>query len=137
MTLQGKGYATTHRPQAIGNWFRLDRRNLSRSPKMPPEVEYAELWWKWWAGLQPDWRVCNSQGRPLTKVGSGDWEVLVRPGNNGMLVVLLSLVWWREVASDVTLSCWNEAVCDVSWVLDEMVKCESHASGSESPSVPW
>ena len=121
-TQGGRGYGTTNRPAAIGNWFRIDRRKLTKSPEMPPEEEYAESWWKWWTGIQPDWRIRDEDGaRPSTDGEPGPWDDLERPGNNGMLVILLSLMWWHEIATEATFNDWTEAIRDVVWVLALMV----------------
>ena len=38
-----------------------------------------------------------------------------------MLMVLLSLVWWKECATTVTEASWRAGVVDVAWVLGRMV----------------
>lgn len=99
---------------------------------MPPEQEYAASWWMWWTGIQPDWRIPGEDGaRPSTDVEPGPWDDLERPGTNGMLVILLSLMWWREIATEATIHDWTEAVRDVVWVLALMVKAMKPAIASK------
>jgi hypothetical protein len=79
-------------------------------------------WWDWWNSLAPTWRKKDEAGRPTIGQETGDWGVLVHPGANGILTVLLPLVWWRlgeeaSVASDG----WTAAVRDVSWVLQGLL----------------
>lgn len=38
------------------------------------------------------------------------------PGKNGMFIALLSLMWWKEIATSTTEKC-QEAVLDISWVI--------------------
>ncbi len=75
-------------------------------------------WWAWWASLQPEWRTKDSFGRPVVG-GEGTWDNLRYPGKNGMLMVLLSLWWWRGIAT-ATIDDWTVAVHDVCWVLEKM-----------------
>ncbi|KAH9852425.1 hypothetical protein C2E23DRAFT_730876 [Lenzites betulinus] len=110
-----KGLGTDHRPPEVHHWLRVLRRNLHKPPNISDEHRYSASWWQWWAGLQPDWRHRDEGGRPILG-GSGDWEVLTRPGRNGLLIVLLSLVWWHD-AAEGTRSEWEAAVKDVSWVV--------------------
>lgn len=77
------------------------------------------LWWEWWAGLQPAWRECDDRGIPVIG-GSGDWNALRAPGKNGLLIVLLSLAWWREAATNATMQRWTAALADVAWVIQSM-----------------
>ncbi|KAI0692694.1 hypothetical protein C8T65DRAFT_586407 [Cerioporus squamosus] len=118
-----KGYRAQLRPTAIANWMRLDRRVHAKIPKLPPVEEYAASWWAWWLSLQPEWRAMDSAGRPL-RSGEGPWDDLVQPGQNGMLLVLLSLVWWHGLVSESSRGDWDAAVRDVAWVLDQMVLAE-------------
>ena len=54
--------------------------------------------------------------------GSRDWSKLECPGKNGLLIVLLSLVWWREIATATTLEDWHAAAADVGWVAEAMAQ---------------
>ncbi|TFK81530.1 hypothetical protein K466DRAFT_604430 [Polyporus arcularius HHB13444] len=95
-----KGYRAQLRPAAIADWMRLDRRVHAKVPKLPP-----------------------SGARWTAQVGSGEgpWDDLVQPGQNGMLLVLLSLVWWYGIVEESSRGDWDAAVRDVAWVLDQMV----------------
>ncbi|TFK85716.1 hypothetical protein K466DRAFT_438882, partial [Polyporus arcularius HHB13444] len=111
-----KGLGTAGRPEEVGNWMRLDRRKLQKIPAMKCTKTYVEGWWSWWTQLQPSWRQHDLEGHPiLDGTIAGAWgKDLCRPGNNGVLLLLLSLVWWKEAASDIGR--WDLAVHDVAWV---------------------
>ncbi|KAI0730522.1 hypothetical protein C8Q76DRAFT_612154, partial [Earliella scabrosa] len=113
-----KSLGAKNRPEAIGRWLRVDRRVLSKVPTMPPESDYADCWWTWWSGLQPAWRLRSDSGRP-TVGGMGAWDDLRIPGKNGMLIVLLSLFWWHDIAV-TTRGEWDAALTDVLWVLEQL-----------------
>ncbi|KAH9845987.1 hypothetical protein C2E23DRAFT_745137 [Lenzites betulinus] len=114
-----KGLGTEQRPAEVAHWLRVLRRRFDRSPAIKDDVAYATQWWKWWTQLQPEWRQVDADGRAVIG-GEGDWDVLKSPGKNGVLIVLLSLVWWREVATEHTVHLWTSAVADVGWVVSSM-----------------
>ncbi|TFK80228.1 hypothetical protein K466DRAFT_504261 [Polyporus arcularius HHB13444] len=117
----GKGLSVAHRPEEVTEWLKVLRRNTAKSPSIKDEVAYAEKWWRWWGGLQPSWRPRGADGRPVVG-GEGDWADLKKPGKNGLLIVLLTLTWWDDAATDATRSQWHAAVEDVSWVIVSMAK---------------
>ncbi|KAI0653949.1 hypothetical protein C8Q70DRAFT_897611, partial [Cubamyces menziesii] len=110
-----KGLGTEHRPPEVSHWLRVLRRNLQRTPAIACETQYRTAWWCWWSGLQPSWRTQDGAERPVM-AGEGPWHQLESPGKNGLVIVLLSLMWWREVATDSTLPDWHAAAADVRWV---------------------
>ncbi|KAI1782807.1 hypothetical protein LXA43DRAFT_846143, partial [Ganoderma leucocontextum] len=119
VSFQTSGLSAEHRPEEVGIWLQILRRNLMKSPAIKNEEKYVQAWWGWWGRLQPEWRQRNEGGRPCPG-GEGPWDALKKPGQNGMLMVLLSLVWWKEIATDATASEWLAAVRDVGWVLAKM-----------------
>ena len=129
--IQSKGLSAANRPEAVSHWLRVLRRDLAKSPSIQDEVGYAKQWWTWWSGLQPEWRGRDNHGRPMMS-GDGAWDCLNKPGVNGMLIVLLSLSWWREIATTLTLDSWNAAAADVAWVIDKL--CTSSDPSPEATS---
>ncbi|KAJ2965567.1 hypothetical protein NUW54_g14076 [Trametes sanguinea] len=122
-----KGLPTKNRPSQVAEWMRVHRRELTRHPAINDEVEYAQQWQQWWAGMQPEWRVLNADGWPVQD-GIGSWESLTNPGKNGLLVVLLSLMWWRTVATSATMDSWTSAAADVAWVVACMANSKQENS---------
>ncbi|KAJ6475838.1 hypothetical protein C8R47DRAFT_927877, partial [Mycena vitilis] len=77
----------------------------------------VKKWWEWYCSLSPSWRKKDDAGRPMIEEGaSSDWGSLVHPGANGMLTVLLPLVWWRQGEEGPASEDWLAAVRDVAWV---------------------
>jgi hypothetical protein len=94
------------------------------------QEKLVEKWWQWWASLASEWRKKDEEGRPAIGEETGDWGVLAHLGGNGMLMVLLLLVWWRQGETiEVASEDWVTAVCDVAWVLKGLL------SAVRSPSV--
>ncbi|KZT00416.1 uncharacterized protein LAESUDRAFT_666186, partial [Laetiporus sulphureus 93-53] len=114
-----RGLDATNCPPQVTHWLRVHCRMLSNLPVIESLDEYTCSWWLWWAGLQPEWRKNDISGHPIPG-GGGDWTKLRKPGQNGLLTVLLALLWWRLAAEEVNLSDWNMAVADVSWVLTQL-----------------
>lgn len=85
-------------------------------------VEFAEDWWKWWIGIQPDGRRLEEVVGPLTsenRVAISDWSCLDKPGQNGFFSVLAALGWWGlALKSNVGLEEWSCAMDDVCWAME-------------------
>ncbi|KAJ7302606.1 hypothetical protein DFH08DRAFT_977732 [Mycena albidolilacea] len=123
------------RPPQVSGW-------LSRGQKwtMPPALGglpgrrqavgmtaelWVGVWWGWWRGLQPVEREVLQNGE-LSRPGTADWSTMVKMyGNNGLMQVIATLVWWGEVAQkrgEEDIEEWCVAVRDVTWVLDQLLR---------------
>jgi hypothetical protein len=118
-----KGFPSSGRPNKLGKW--IGAGQWRRSPPIVTDVErFAKTWWKWWVGLQPDWR----KGRETGKLGEGmygdDWDSMTVPGPNGWLSVVACLYWWgcATRGSLGTLSHgYEEALQDVIFMMDGLL----------------
>ncbi|KAJ3817512.1 hypothetical protein F5880DRAFT_1492808, partial [Lentinula raphanica] len=116
---------STGRPDAISWWFR-NRKPVSRAP--PDHVfgtpdKFSTQWWTWWSIINPTWRERNnSTGRLVINESiNGDWSLLIRPGQCGILVILFCLFWWHEHLPASSQD-WKSALQDVSWVIGKLFK---------------
>ncbi|KAJ7851619.1 hypothetical protein B0H14DRAFT_2178310, partial [Mycena olivaceomarginata] len=121
------------RPQQVSGW-------LSRGRKwtMPPALGgllgkrqatgqaaelWVSLWWTWWRSLQPEGRELLENGE-LSRPEEADWSRMAGMyGDNGLLQVMASLVWWGEVVpkrEEEDREEWRAAVTDVTWVLEQL-----------------
>ena len=107
-----KKLLTTHRPDAIKAWIARTRSSTWR-PAISDTSLYESEFMLWWAALQPSWRKRSDGGIIFSKV-QGDWEVLQRPGLNGILSVMAGLLFWGVSLRDSSGSRmgWNKAVSD-------------------------
>lgn len=120
--------AKKDRPAEVGHWFQYGRR----WDKMPLVAQdelgrYSEDWWKWWGGLQPDFRGKDLKTMSRVVNAPVDWTELLKGGPNGLFVILLTLGWWYigvEFAGG-DLKDFNHAVSDVLWVLDQIKSSDS------------
>ncbi|KAJ7768838.1 hypothetical protein B0H16DRAFT_1246912, partial [Mycena metata] len=104
-----KSHPTANRPKEVGAWVKNARKG---KPALTGGVEgLKEQWDIWWRGINPEWRIREGE---LVQEGSGSWEVLRCPGQNGFLNVLMSLKWWHDGTSEE----WRRAAGDVKWVLE-------------------
>ncbi|KAJ7792516.1 hypothetical protein B0H14DRAFT_2304940, partial [Mycena olivaceomarginata] len=83
------------RPEEVHQWLK-NGRSTTKKVTVKSQEKLASGWWNWWGSLAPAWREKDESG--TLKIGEvkGEWGSLVHPGANGMLMVLLPLVWWRE-----------------------------------------
>jgi hypothetical protein len=59
-----------------------------------------------------------------------DWSDLHKPGKNGLLLIMISLVWWGKVSARE--GSWLEAVVDVTEVLLCMQKASGGSKGPKA-----
>ncbi|KAJ7805533.1 hypothetical protein B0H14DRAFT_2222177, partial [Mycena olivaceomarginata] len=105
------------RPEEVHQWIKYGRSTTCKTKVNSHDVLVAK-WWKWWSGLTPAWRNKDKEGRPEVGEKVGEWGVLVHLGANGILTILLPLVWWREgEAGEAASESWLAAVQDVLCVL--------------------
>ncbi|KAJ6447498.1 hypothetical protein C8R47DRAFT_919700, partial [Mycena vitilis] len=108
------------RPSEVAQWIK-HKRSVTREVKVESQDELVDKWWEWYNFLSPSWRKKDDRGRPMIVDGaSGDWGSLVHPGANGILTVLLPLVWWRQGEEGLPSEDWLAAVRDVAWALKDL-----------------
>jgi hypothetical protein len=90
----------------------------------------GESWWRWWNTLQPLGHGVDENRMPSKASGDYDWNPMRKPGGSGIFMVLLVLVWWRKRldASRTANKRWKDAVDDVTWVLEHMMKVNQHVT---------
>ncbi|KAF8139161.1 hypothetical protein K438DRAFT_1552940, partial [Mycena galopus ATCC 62051] len=108
-----KSHPTTNRPKAVGVWVKYARKG---APDIGSVGEMETQWWVWWKAINPGWRLRDGE---LVQLGDGDWDILLCPGQNGFLNILMCLKWWF-VSMEVPSEAWKLAVVDVKWVLMRM-----------------
>jgi hypothetical protein len=125
--LQSTGLLSAHRPEQISIWNR-NRRPLvaNRQPCIKSLDTFISAFWKWWDGLNPSWPV-RVDGR-LEIGGTGSWETLHKPGQNGFLSVLQALSWWQGMLGVEGTDDWDSAVEDVAWVLKQVLNSQMNAN---------
>lgn len=115
----GLKLGTKNRPVAVKDWIQR-----ARSPSWRPTIvsisSYAAEFTLWWQGLQPEWRILK--GGRLLRVAGGDWQVLKRPGVNGLVSVMAGLFFWGfEVCDSSNKSEWLEMVVDVEYAISQLL----------------
>ncbi|KAJ7790076.1 hypothetical protein B0H14DRAFT_2396758 [Mycena olivaceomarginata] len=123
------------RPHQVSGWLSRGRKWGSpptlggllgkRRYKGQREELWMAHWWGWWEDQQPKERACLENG-DLSRPETADWSTLARMyGNNGILQIMGSLVWWGKVAQTLggeDTEEWLAAVHDVTWVLERLLE---------------
>jgi hypothetical protein len=86
------------------------------TPTITNAEDFAKSWWGWWIDINPAWQ---EKQQPMKRVQEESWVCLDYHGQNGFLNVLACLKWWRD-SLESRSSDWEEAVDDVTWVLQKM-----------------
>ncbi|KAJ7593178.1 hypothetical protein C8J56DRAFT_779475, partial [Mycena floridula] len=98
------------------------KRKRLPTPEIKDVEAFGKQWWSWWALVNPEWRIKSKRGW-LERAGEGSWEVLMISGLNGLLSPLMCLRWWFSVGSEMEKDdAWVEAVAEMTWVLQCMMK---------------
>ena len=90
-------------------------------PKIRSVEEFQEMWVKWWAAAQLGWR--NTGSWPLSRDESPvqDWGQLSLGGKDGLFLVIISLAWWIHAQYLNTDSKLDDALDNVSWVMNRLI----------------
>ena len=128
---------TQPRPDELGRWFKwgrlYDRKHL-------PEIESVEIfeeqWLEWWSAAQPEWQETESWPFERVDATGHDWGKLPNGGKDGLFLVVVSLGWWIHARVSSEHSALDDAIVDVTWVLDNLIHFLSIdiTAGYESPS---
>ena len=117
-----EGFKSDNRPPEVRYWI---SRGRATEPKISAVKDFEGSWWKWWKGLQPDWRavlevegVLDSAHQP-TLMGNEDWSAVDKYGRNAFFSVMATLLWWGAALPGPANgdAHWMAAVRDVGWVL--------------------
>ncbi|KAJ7745173.1 hypothetical protein B0H14DRAFT_2406767, partial [Mycena olivaceomarginata] len=102
------------RPQAVSDWV---GRVRNYTPDVKDASAFGKEFWVWWIQINPSWRTKNHP--MIREEGPSDWACTEYKGQNGFLNVLMLLKWWRDAMKDASPD-WEEAMDDVTWVLQKM-----------------
>ncbi|KAH7904934.1 hypothetical protein BJ138DRAFT_989940, partial [Hygrophoropsis aurantiaca] len=125
-----RGLSKNGRPPQLDQWIANGRGRGNKPPLVTNVNSYTKTFWTWWSSLQPNWRQCGANSRPLRTPHYGDiWGELDTPGANGMLSPLACVYWWGcavlgKVEGVVVNGCedeWKSALFDVIWVLEGLI----------------
>jgi hypothetical protein len=126
-----KGFSKAGRPDELGKWIAAGC--WRRTPPVITNVKnFTNIWWKWWIGLQPEWREELEGGRLARAMYGNDWETLTLPGPNGWLSVVACLYWWgcavRESTTNLVAE-YEDALHDVIFMMQGLVEHLKAQSG--------
>lgn len=120
---EGKVRLTTRgRPQQIPDWMQRHRL-YDKTPLIPNPSAFGFVWRAWWKTMQPGWRVEGGEW-PLSRQTAVNeaWTEIMKGGQNGFVLVLLSLSWWLAATeSEKDRQDCLSALEDVDWVLQQLV----------------
>ncbi|KAJ7200381.1 hypothetical protein GGX14DRAFT_307847, partial [Mycena pura] len=85
-------------------------------PPIQDTDDFGKRWWVWWININP---ASRTKERPMKREANSSWGCLDLYSQNGFLNILMCLKWWRD-AMEASSPDWEEAVNDVTWVLQQM-----------------
>ncbi|KAK0498121.1 hypothetical protein EDD18DRAFT_1350743 [Armillaria luteobubalina] len=108
----GKGHmgALSSRPSALSLWLTNRCYNIYPNPPVGFSTELC----KWWNAMQPIWHQNKAGILPLPVYDRLLQKNLRKGGQNGMVTVLIGLMWWGQGTLEVEdRVLWMEMVVDV------------------------
>ena len=124
--------STDVRPTEIAVWMKNGRH--WKDVTIADIEKFRQRWWVWWHSLQPESRVCDKDSLTLIPATpDSDWSSLSKPGKNGFLLIMVSLMWWGKGSNQDGL--WMHAVREVTAVLaclNDLVNINPPANAARS-----
>ncbi|TRM56321.1 hypothetical protein BD626DRAFT_414220, partial [Schizophyllum amplum] len=114
------------RPDLLEKWIRGGRApRVKKRPIVADVPAFETDVWRWWSGLQPDWRKINADGRPSEDRevdASAEWGVLGIHGQNGLLNAVAVSCWWGMALEGRGSRSWDRFVDEVIWACEEQAE---------------
>ena len=125
---------TKPRPSEVWWWFKIGRRGFTEKtlPTITSIEEFEAKWIEWWSAAQPEWRDTQSWPLQMGNASGKDWGHLLNGGKDGMYLVVVSLGWWIHAQDPSKESHLYNAIRDVSWVLQSLLRCLSASATTSS-----
>jgi hypothetical protein len=129
---------TANRPGVLEKWVKAGRKPGGGGNSVGSSIGAVSVfdaaWWRWWAKIQPSWRLKDS-GRPerflrgsYPEATAETWAGMCFPGPNGVLSFVATLYWWgmavEERGEREDRESWADAVRDVKWMVNGLLAAE-------------
>lgn len=114
---------TNPRPPEVWWWFRVGRRHFTTKglPTIDSIEDFEAKWIEWWAAAQPRWRNTKSWPFQMGDASGKDWGRLPEGGKDGIYLIVMSLAWWIYAWDPSERSELDNAIRDISWVLQNLL----------------
>ncbi|KAK1223882.1 SERTA domain-containing protein 3 [Marasmius sp. AFHP31] len=125
-------------PDFFGIWFWEGRTRALRSCTLVQRDMVESEWWTWWSAVNPTWRPRLGSRLVEREDLEGDWEVLERPGKEGIVLPLMALRWWFDILEEAhdhspwmtALSSYYHTLCDLLCVARQSVDAQKPAQST-------
>ena len=116
-------------------WLKSGKRSLERLPVVINASTYGTEWVKWWALAQPQGR--DTQQWPFLRgTGVVDWGKFAANGGDRIYLAVMALSWWAPaVRSSNEIAFFEEAVTNLHWVVQELIRVRMASQLSPSSST--
>lgn len=110
------------RPEVVAPWFKYGRQfSKKHTPKIQSVSAFEDEWLAWWSATQPAWRESSNWPFKRGDAVGCDWGDLPEGGKDGLFLIVISLGWWLLARNPSEDSEVDEAIKDVTWVIDNLV----------------
>ncbi|KAL0563017.1 hypothetical protein V5O48_019061 [Marasmius crinis-equi] len=133
--------STSNRPKPFTTWFkngrlgdRLGKAGSLDTPATAQLQEFRDSWWIWFDKNMPEWML-RIDGK-VVPGGEGDWEDCEMPGKDGMVLFVVGLKWWYDLAGkEDEQGDWEQAAKAVYNCLDRTLTARRQNATPPLPAV--
>ena len=111
------------------------KRSLENMPTIVDAHIYGSEWVEWWTAAQPPERETHQWPFPRETIGDMGWSKFPANGKDGVFLAVMGLSWWAPAIQSLSeIAFFEEAVTDLDWVIQELVRIRT--SLTPSPALP-
>lgn len=103
-------------PKELEHWNQIGKPY--KDQEIPDVAEFERMFKVWWSSLQPVSHVKNRCLLLATK--EINWRKVNKAGPGGLVLVLLTLTWWKVACGGTSSIKWELVVEDVAAVLQQL-----------------
>lgn len=127
--------ATASRPKELQAWLKTGKRSLENVPTIADARTYGLEWVKWWMVAQPREHEKKQWPIPRDSISDVAWSKFPANRKDGIFLAIMGLSWWPPaIRSSNKVALFEEAVTDLRWVIQELIRIRT--SLTSSPALP-
>ena len=111
--------------------MKTGKRSLEKVPTIVDAHIYGSEWVEWWTAAQPQERETRQWPFSRETIGDMGWSKFPANGKDGIFLAVMGLSWWAPAIQSLDeAASFEEAVTDLDWVVQELVRIRTSLTPS-------